>query len=51
MTAMNDEESRRRIREVGFAVHLVKPVDPHNLLAVIDELWRAWAAAGAKTEE
>lgn len=47
VTAMNDEESRRRIGRAGFAVHLVKPVDPHNLLAVVDELWRAWSAAGA----
>ena len=45
VTAMNDEESKRRIRQAGFAVHLVKPVDPHNLLAVVDELWRAWGAA------
>jgi DNA-binding response OmpR family regulator len=51
VTAMNDEESRRRVREAGFAVHLVKPVDPHNLLAVVDELWRAWTAAGAETDK
>ena len=51
VTAMNDEGSRRRIREAGFAMHLVKPVDPHNLLAVVDELWRAWSTAGAKTEK
>ncbi len=45
ITARSDEESRRRIREAGFDLHLVKPVDPHNLLAVVDSLWQAWQTA------
>jgi len=42
VTAMGDEVSRRRTREAGFSLHLVKPVDPHDLLAVVDRVWRAW---------
>lgn len=40
VTAMDNEESRVRTRAAGFAFHLVKPVDPHDLLRVVDELWR-----------
>lgn len=43
LTAMNDERSRLRIAAAGFDLHLVKPVDPHQLLTVVDTLWRAWA--------
>jgi two-component system OmpR family response regulator len=43
VTAMSNEERVRRIREAGFDIHLVKPVDPYNLVAVVDSLWRAWA--------
>ena len=39
VTAMNDEESCERIRDAGFDLHLVKPVDPHRLPAVIASLW------------
>ena len=42
VTAMSDETSGERIRNAGFDMHLIKPVNPHTLLAVVDELWRAW---------
>jgi two-component system OmpR family response regulator len=48
VTAMGDEACRRRTAAAGFDLHLVKPVDPHQLLAVVDELWRAWAARAAR---
>jgi CheY-like chemotaxis protein len=50
VTAMSDEASRRRVREAGFALHLIKPVDPHDLLAVVDELWAAWLAVAAPAD-
>lgn len=40
VTAMGNEEGRRRTSEAGFQLHLVKPVDPHDLLRVLDELWQ-----------
>jgi CheY-like chemotaxis protein len=46
VTAMSDEESNRRIRDAGFDLHLVKPVDPHNLVSVVDALWKAWSGTG-----
>jgi len=51
VTAMSDEASRARVRGAGFALHLVKPVDPHDLLAVLDELWQTWFAAGTTTRK
>lgn len=42
VTAMGDESSRRRTSEAGFHLHLIKPVDPHDLLRVVDELWQLW---------
>ncbi len=39
VTAMHDEESCERIRDAGFDLHLVKPVDPHHLPSVIASLW------------
>ncbi len=45
VTAMSNDLCERRISEAGFDMHLVKPVDPHNLLTVLDELGRKWAAA------
>jgi CheY-like chemotaxis protein len=40
VTAMSGDEYRRRTAAAGFHLHLVKPVSPHNLLLVVDELWR-----------
>jgi two-component system, OmpR family, response regulator len=48
LTAMSNDQSCARIREAGFDMHLVKPVDPHNLLDVVDRLWRVWQAAVAR---
>lgn len=42
VTAMDDERSRRRIAAVRFDLHLVKPVDPHQLVHVVDVLYRAY---------
>lgn len=36
VTARDDEQSQRRLREAGLAPHLVKPVDPNELVAVIE---------------
>jgi DNA-binding response OmpR family regulator len=38
VTARSDEESERRIQEAGLDPHLVKPVDPNKLVAVIDSM-------------
>lgn len=45
VTAMSNDESYTRTEAAGFALHLVKPVDPHDLLRVVDELWRVVHAA------
>ncbi len=38
VTARDDEQSRRRMREAGLDPHLVKPVDPNELVAVINSM-------------
>ncbi|MCI0705345.1 MAG: response regulator [Planctomycetia bacterium] len=38
VTAMGDKEARRQTAEAGFSLHLVKPVDPHDLLDILDQL-------------
>jgi len=35
LTGWGQEEDRRRTREAGFDLHLVKPVDPEELLRVL----------------
>lgn len=40
VTAMSNEASSQRIASAGFDLHLVKPVDPRRLLAVIRKLVR-----------
>lgn len=42
VTAMSNEQGCRRIEAAGFDLHLVKPVDPHQLVLVVETLWRAW---------
>ncbi|VTS00611.1 histidine kinase : Histidine kinase OS=Asticcacaulis sp. AC460 GN=ABAC460_15120 PE=4 SV=1: Response_reg [Gemmata massiliana] len=42
VTAMSGDEARQRIKAGGFDLHFVKPVDPHQLVALVDTLWRAW---------
>lgn len=44
VTAMGGDECRRRTGAAGFHLHLVKPVDPHDLLRVVDELWQLIAS-------
>jgi two-component system, OmpR family, response regulator len=46
VTAMGSDECRRRTEAAGFHLHLLKPVDPHDLLRVVDELWQMMYAAG-----
>jgi two-component system OmpR family response regulator len=47
VTAMSGPEARDRTTAAGFDLHLVKPVDPFQLVEVVDTLFRAWAPAGA----
>lgn len=42
VTAMSGDAARRRIRDGGFDMHFVKPVDPNQLVMLVDTLWRAW---------
>lgn len=46
LTAMSDDDSRRRTAAAGFDRHLVKPAHPRDLIAVVDALWRAYEPAG-----
>lgn len=41
MTAISDGAIRARTRAAGFGLHLVKPVDPHKLIGVVDALYRS----------
>jgi CheY-like chemotaxis protein len=43
LTAMSGGEYRARISAAGFDHHLVKPVDPFNLVQVVDNLFRTWS--------
>jgi two-component system OmpR family response regulator len=45
-TAQDDDESRQRTADAGFKLHLVKPVDPHALLDVMDTLRRVLETVG-----
>lgn len=47
LTAMSGPEHRERTAAAGFDLHLVKPVDPFQLVEVVDTLFRAWAPQGA----
>jgi CheY-like chemotaxis protein len=42
VTAMSSAEFRERTAAAGFDLHLVKPVDPFQLVEVVDTLFRAW---------
>jgi len=44
ITAMSNEKSEKRIRDAGFDLHLVKPVDPRRLIGMVDSIWRKWAS-------
>jgi PAS domain S-box-containing protein len=41
LTGWGQEQDRRRSREAGFDHHLVKPVDPRALMALVSELFHA----------
>jgi CheY-like chemotaxis protein len=45
LTAMSDADHCERIEAAGFDLHLVKPVDPFDLVRVVDTLFRAWQGA------
>jgi len=45
VSARGDDESRRRTADAGFELHLVKPVDPHDFLEILDALARLVARA------
>jgi CheY-like chemotaxis protein len=45
MTGHARDEDRRRAREVGFDVHLAKPVDPAQLKALLANEQVHWASA------
>lgn len=38
VTARGDEESRRRTTAAGFELHLVKPVNPHQFIRIIEAI-------------
>jgi two-component system OmpR family response regulator len=42
VTAMSNEQSCARTAAAGFDLHLVKPVDPHKMMCILDTLWHAW---------
>ena len=37
VTGWGQDDDREKSREAGFDVHLVKPVDPNDLVRVLDE--------------
>jgi two-component system OmpR family response regulator len=51
VTAMSDEGSARRLRAGGFQAHLVKPVDPFNLVAIVNTLWAVWEPLAQPTRD
>ena len=40
VTAMNNEAAGQRIEKAGFHMQMLKPVDPHKLVTVVDALFR-----------
>jgi CheY-like chemotaxis protein len=45
VTGYGQESDRKLSREAGFDAHLVKPVDPHRLEAIVKQLTDPAAAA------
>jgi two-component system, OmpR family, response regulator len=39
VTAASNDAAARRIAEAGFDLHLVKPVDPRHLPAILASIW------------
>ena len=48
VTARDDELSQRRLREAGLDPHLVKPVDPNELVAVVEGMREVCEAPRSK---
>ncbi len=46
LTGYGQDKDRQRTADAGFAAHLVKPIDPEQLLNVIDTLVMPAGAAG-----
>jgi DNA-binding response OmpR family regulator len=44
ITAMSNETSCVRIKKAGFDIHLVKPVDPKQLVEIVNQLFRITSA-------
>jgi two-component system, OmpR family, response regulator len=44
ITAMHNLDSSKRVRDAGFDLHLIKPVDPHKLLILVNQMWQNWEA-------
>ena len=51
VTALSEEGSARRLRAGGFQAHLVKPVDPFNLVAIVNTLWAVWEPLAQPTRD
>ena len=39
VTAMNNEATSQRLEAAGFHLQMLKPVDPHKLVGVVDALF------------
>ena len=50
ITAMSNEASSRRIKNAGFDMHLLKPIEPNKLLEVVDLIWQSWQRKLARHE-
>lgn len=48
VTAMSSDGCRQRTRAAGFTRHLVKPVQPRELIAAVAELGRRYGPAGCR---
>ncbi|HEY1189821.1 MAG TPA: response regulator [Gemmata sp.] len=42
VTAASNDRDAARIKAAGFDLKFIKPVDPQQLVLVVDTLWRAW---------
>ncbi|WP_020471441.1 response regulator [Zavarzinella formosa] len=48
VSARSDEKSKKRIQDAGLNPLLIKPVDPLQLVSVLNALWKTWASKCAK---
>jgi two-component system, OmpR family, response regulator len=47
VTAMSGDEYRKQTAAAGFDLHFVKPVDPFDLVHVVNSLFQTWSAEKA----